>query len=282
MELKDGSIYLVHLCSRPLKNTGTSPMGRETAIQKMSWGNDGWLRKADHNVSPDIDVPAPDLDQKRWESEAGRTEFESMQLPVEFQWLRTPWPEELYSLTLRPGWLRLFGHESLGSWFKQALIARRQQSLSFTAQTRLEFEPETFQQIAGLVCYYNSHKYFYLYISHDEAVGKHIGIMNCLADTTQKSVYPLQSNPIVLTPGQPVSLRVGVTYENLEFSWSLDENTWDKIDITLNAGLLSDEAGRGEDANFTGAFVGMCAQDLSGCKKYADFKYFEYRDTGPG
>ena len=32
--------------------------------------------------------------------------------------------------------------------------------------------------------------------------------------------------------------------------------------------------------NFTGAFVGMCCQDLAGTAKVADFDYFEYRERG--
>ena len=35
----------------------------------------------------------------------------------------------------------------------------------------VEFEPEHFQQMAGLVCYYNSAKFHYLYVSHDEQAG---------------------------------------------------------------------------------------------------------------
>ena len=76
-----------------------------------------------------------------------------------------PWPEELFSLTARPGFLRLYGRESLGSLFRQSLVARRQQAHCFSASTIVDFEPETFQQMAGLVCYYNSAKFHYLYVS---------------------------------------------------------------------------------------------------------------------
>jgi beta-xylosidase len=31
-------------------------------------------------------------------------------------------------------------------------------------------------------------------------------------------------------------------------------------------------------ANFTGAFVGLCCQDLSGNRQAADFRYFLYRE----
>jgi len=39
---------------------------------------------------------------------------------------------------------------------------------------------------------------------------------------------------------------------------------------------LSDEGGSGEHASFTGVFVGMCAFDISGMAKPADFSHFDY------
>jgi xylan 1,4-beta-xylosidase len=41
---------------------------------------------------------------------------------------------------------------------------------------------------------------------------------------------------------------------------------------------LSDEASPPGNPNFTGAFVGMCCQDMTGIRRSADFDYFEYRE----
>ena len=51
-----------------------------------------------------------------------RRDFDGTELPPEFQWLRTPEPEKLFALTGTA--LRLYGRESIGSWFEQALVAR--------------------------------------------------------------------------------------------------------------------------------------------------------------
>jgi len=67
-------------------------------------------------------------------------------LPLDFQWLRSPWPEELFSLTARLGYLRLFGRETPGSMFRQALVARRQQAHCYSVSTVVEFEPQHYQQ----------------------------------------------------------------------------------------------------------------------------------------
>ena len=66
-------------------------------------------------------------------------------LPLDFQWLRTPHPERIFSLTGRAGWLRLHARESIGSWFEQALVARRQEHFVYRAETGVHFHPCAFQ-----------------------------------------------------------------------------------------------------------------------------------------
>jgi xylan 1,4-beta-xylosidase len=47
VETQNGETYMVYLCGRPLRNRGRCTLGRETAIQKMIWGQDDWLRTWD-------------------------------------------------------------------------------------------------------------------------------------------------------------------------------------------------------------------------------------------
>ena len=58
---------------------------------------------------------------------------------MEFQWLRTPYPERLFTLTGKA--LRLHARESIGSWFEQSLVARRQEDFAFHGETSLDFRP---------------------------------------------------------------------------------------------------------------------------------------------
>ena len=58
---KGGETYMVYLCGRPLRNRGRCTLGRETGIQKMHWGPDGWLRTADGTGLPSVEVAAPPL-----------------------------------------------------------------------------------------------------------------------------------------------------------------------------------------------------------------------------
>ena len=275
VETPAGEVYMVHLCGRPLRNRGRCTLGRETAIQKMAWSDDGWLRTADGEVVPRTEVDAPALPAHPFPALPEREDFDAPHLPLAFQWLRSPWPEELFSLTDRPGHLRLYGRETLGSLFRQSLVARRQQAHSFSASTRLEFEPETFQQMAGLICYYNAGKFHYLYVSTDEEIGKHLRVMSCLPDSVQSDVF---SAPVALPGGAPVELRVEIDDERLYFAWRTGESPWNWLPGPLDASILSDEAAAPGTPNFTGAFVGMCCQDLGGTRHPADFDWFSYRE----
>jgi xylan 1,4-beta-xylosidase len=169
----------------------------------------------------------------------------------------------------------LYGRETVGSLFRQALVARRLQAHCVTAGTVVEFEPEHFQQMAGLICYYNSLKFHYLYISHDAETGKHLRVMSCLPDAAQSDAF---SAPVPVPSGIPVCLRVEIDYERLWFAYRLGAGEWRRLAGPLDASILSDEATAPGAPNFTGAFVGMCCQDLAGTGKTADFDYFEYRE----
>ena len=277
VETRNGETYMAYLAGRPLRNRGRCTLGRETAIQKMVWDEDDWLRTLDGEGVPTIETPAPGLPVHEFPSALVREDFNSPQLPIDFQWLRTPWPEEIFSLTARPCFLRLFGRETIGSSFRQSLVARRQQSHCFSAATVVEFEPDHFQQLAGLVCYYNSTKYHYLYLSRDETVGKYLRVMSCAPDALQADAF---TPSIPIPPGRPVHLRVEVDYERLHFAYRAEgaDNDWRWLPQQFDASILSDECSAPGQPNFTGVFIGMACQDLAGTGKHADFDFFEYAE----
>ena len=274
VETPSGETYMVYLCGRPLRNRGRCPLGRETAIQPMEWSADGWLRTVDGQGVPMLEAPGPTLPAQPFPGRASRQDFDGSELPLEFQWLRTPWPDEVFSLSARPGHLRLFGRETVGSQFHQALVARRQESHSFSASTSVDARPQHFQQAAGLICYYNSVKFHYFYISHDERVGTHLRVMSCLPDQVQTDAF---TDPIRIRSETRVHLRVEIDCERLQFGYRLDgDEDWHWLPQIFDASILSDEATAPGLPNFTGAFVGMCCQDLAGTRMPADFDYFEY------
>ena len=281
VETPDGQVYHTHLCSRPLPGLRRSPLGRETAIQKCVWGDDGWLYLAQGGQVPAVEVEAPFAAEAEVEPPTRCYPFSPGPLPLDFQWLRTPHPERIFSLEARPGWLRLIGRESIGSFFEQALVARRQQHFAYRAEAELDFRPVTFQQAAGLTAYYNRHKFHALAVTWDEALGRCLTIMSSLADVPHaRLTFPLaQSIPL---PGDaPVRLAASVDRAELRFAYALGEGEWREAGPVLDASIVSDEAGAGEHGNFTGAFVGMFAFDTSGAAIAADFREFAYEGRAP-
>lgn len=269
--------YMVHLCGRPLPNTDRCILGRETAIQKVEWREDNWL----YLVNSCQKLPSWEIEvyseSQCTEVESAKTiqydDFNSTHLDINFQSLRIP-ADRFMSLTERPGFLRLYGKESLGSKFIQSLIARRQQAFSYCAETCLEFEPETTQQLAGLVCYYNTENYYYLRVSTDEELGgKCIGVLANINNDFSESM--LQDENVLIAGAASIYLKVEVHYSELRFFYALQKGQWKQIGKVYDASTLSDDAIQGSSA-FTGAFVGVACQDLSGRNKHADFDYFSY------
>jgi xylan 1,4-beta-xylosidase len=276
VQTADGRWYLVHLASRPLAGLRRSPLGRESCIQEVVQDEDGWFRLRHGGRLAADTIEAPDLARFGVDPPLDCDEFDHHVLNPVYQWLRRPHPERFCDLQARPGFLRLTGGESLGSLYDQSLLARRQVDFCFTALTTLEFEPVHFQHMAGLVLYYNASKFHYLYLSHDAELGKHLAVMSGTGEVSTRAEFPGYAQRVPLPGQQPVHLRAEVEQAQLRFAWSLDGEEWHVLPLDLDASLLSDEAGKGEGAQFTGNFIGLCCQDLDGHGIHADFDRFHY------
>ncbi len=264
-----GDTWMVYLCGRPLPLSDRCTLGRETAIQPMRWGEDGWLRTEAGDATPVGTVPSGAVEIPTVE----HSDFSAATLPPAFQWLRTPYPDYLFSLSARPGHLRLYGRETIGSQFTQSLVARRQQAFRYHAETLVDFEPEHFQQAAGLVCYYNSTKFHYLHVTTDDEGRRQIQVLSAIPTATGSSRV---SEPVRIDPG-PIALRAEINHEQLRFGYRMTGQTdWCWLPETFDASILSDEATLPGLPNFTGGFVGMACQDVSGAGRHADFAYFDY------
>lgn len=259
-------------------------LGRETCLQKVRWSPDGWLRLAyDGALSgggaiprgegtpppgtlPQIIVPAPSgVAPHPWPATPTGDDFAAPQLDPSWSALRGPVDGSWASLTARPGWLRLRGRESLHSLFCQSLVAQRLTEHRTTARTCLEFRPEHFTQSAGLVCYYDTRTHFYLRVTHDEARGRVLGVVW----TDDGSYGEAAGAGLEVNDWPAFHLQAEIDGARLQFSASRDGGTWQPVGPALDASKLSDDYGAG--LHFTGAFVGLCAQDLGGAGISADF-----------
>lgn len=276
VETPDGEIFHTHLCSRPLPGTRRSPLGRESAIQKCRWDDDDWLYLEPSGPAPSDEVPAPKGAAAKENRRAIIRHFDTNELTPEFQWLRTPYPDRIFSLTGQA--LRLHARESIGSWFEQSLVARRQEHFSFRAETEVVFNPSSYQQAAGLTHYYNRHKFHFIGVTWHETDGRILTILSCPGDWPDGRLeFPL-TETIALPGNGPIGLAMEVDHADLRFFFRTGPDAgWQSAGPSLDASVISDEGGRGEHGSFTGAFTGMAAFDTSGSAITADFSQFTYQ-----
>ncbi len=285
VEAKDGSWYCVYLMGRPLNQRNPDhalrfpgcrryPLGRETAIVRMEWTEEGWLQLANGTNLPDLETEISGHEPYPFLSKPIRDHFNSGTIDLEFQSLRIPLDESFLSLEARPGYLRLYGREGLASLFAQSLLARRWTSFHFRAAAKVAFDPTVFKQMAGLICMYDHENYLYLHITHDENIGRCISILKA-----ENKNYSYPHGFIPIEDGE-VELEVEVHEEKLQFYYKSKTMSKQKIGTSMDCSFLSDEACN--QGWFTGAMVGMCCQDLTGNCIYADFDWFEYEELDLG
>jgi xylan 1,4-beta-xylosidase len=136
-------------------------------------------------------------------------------------------------------------------------------------ETAVEYTPENFQQMAGLIFYYDTDDYVYLRITTHETLGKCIGI-----NESKHGVYDeLLDQDIPLKSTGEVKIKAKVDQQWLQFAYA-EEDEWKNIGSKIDISHLSDDDA--DYIRFTGTFVGICTQDLSGQKKPSYFSYFKY------
>jgi xylan 1,4-beta-xylosidase len=277
VETQNGEWYLAHLCGRPLKGNHCV-LGRETALQKMRWDDDGWIRLDQGGNRPALDVPGPNLPIYLMQKDQSRDDFDEKTLPLYFQSVRVPMTEDWMSLTARTGYLRLYGRESLASRHRVSLVGRRLAAFDADVEICMEFDPKNFQQMAGLSAYYQTVLYHYLHVTYDEDIGgTALSILTC---DRGKYSFPL-TKPVPLDRAIRVYLGMSIRHEKMQFRYSLDGRDWNNIGPECDMTILSDEHAIGNPEHccgFTGAFIALCCQDISGSRIHADFDYLDYRE----
>lgn len=293
VETPSGEWWLAHLCSRPLRtgaaaNAGSPDktasaaahagdrcvLGRETALQRVVWTADGWLRLASGGVLPATELPAPaGLAPHPWPALPARTDFSGpAALDARWQSLRRPVDAGWADFNARPGWLRLAGGESPHSLRDQSLLARRLEDFRATATTRVEFSPERFSQFAGLVCWYDIRTNYALNLTLDDKLGRVARVQ--LSDDfayaePEDAVLPVGDWPAA------VWLRAEIDRAELRFSASPDGRAWTRVGGVFDFAKLSDD--HGSMLHFTGAMAGIACRDVAGRGGYADFEFFELK-----
>ena len=240
-------------------------LGRETFLAPVTWSEDGWP-VVNGNGTLETNLTAPRLPQHPWEKEPARDEFNPPALGLQWNFLRNPYAGD-FSLTERPGWLRLNGSAvTLNDQDSPAFVGRRQTDLACRASTRLSFNPQHENEEAGLVLRGNEKNHYEIGVTLKD--GKRQVFFRKTLDG--KTIEPVQYAEI---GSGDVILSVAASPLDYEFSCAPAKGPAKKLGTALTCDLSSEKAG-----GFTGVFMGLYATG-NGQKstRPADFDWFEYR-----
>lgn len=267
-ETHTGEVFMAYHCARPFIPELCCTLGREAAIQKMEWTEDGWLRMAGGGNLVRKESEEAAIAPYVAETLPGRDDFDSPVLRADYFAPRID-PGTFSDLVSRPGWLRLRGQESLSSTNRVSLLARVLPSVHMQITTRMDYAPERYQHSAGLVFYYDSMNYVWLRKTWSEEQGCPVLSVQEV-DRGGKNDHRDCEIP---APDGPVCLRLRIEGKAFSFSWSSDGEEWNAIGPVFSTWHLSDEhSGYGE---FTGAMFGLACVDALLHRKTADFDFLE-------
>lgn len=274
VETQNGEWYMVHLCSRPLGGEHWCTLGRETAIQKMVWDEDGWLRlKAGGRFACSSTEPPVGIAEEDKTCEEGFfDDFEKKELDTRYSSPRIDF-HSFADCSERPGWLRLRGQESLNSLHRVSLLAVRQQLRSCGAETAMEFSPEYPEQLAGLAYLYDAMNFYLLGKTVTEQGESVLVLLKSDTGTVSDEI-----EPIPIPARETLRLKAQVSEDGMSVSFFYcvgSETTWHQAGVSHSTQLLTDEYCRG----FTGAHFGLYVHDMTGLSQTADFDYLR---VGPG
>jgi alpha-N-arabinofuranosidase len=264
IQAHDKSWWMVFLAVRP---AGSYPAmhhtGRETCLAPVRWTEDGWPIVGELGlVRPDLEVET--LPLHPWPAEPARDGFDTPALRLSWNFLRNP-REGDWSLSERPGWLRLNGSAvTLDDVDSPAWVGRRQQHLSARAETWLEFDPQRDDEEAGLTVYMNERHHYEVAVTRRDdtrciMVRRRIGSLRRIVAREAISAGP-------------VRLAVEGTPERYAFSYAVGDGALRPLAAGETRYLATEVAG-----GFTGVYLALYATgNGEPCTTPADFDWFEY------
>ena len=271
VNLDEKNAYLVHLCARPFVPELRCTLGRETAIQKMIWTEDGWLRLADGSNLAKLETEETGLVDFNAEILPDRDDFDGEVLRRDYYSPRI-FPSTFTDYKSRKGFVKLRGQESLSSLNKVSLLCRKLPSVNIIASAGLDFNPEIYQHSAGLVLYYDNMNYIAIRKYYSDTLKQPAIAIISLENGEKKELLDTRT----AVDGRPVCFELIVSERKSFFKWGYEGEETKPIGPVFDTSKFSDEYCKyGE---FTGTMVGIFAVDSMFHKKEADFDYFSVVD----
>lgn len=265
---QNGKWWCYYLCGRPNQGNYTT-IGRESALDPVTWTEDGWFVIND-GKGPSLTNEAPDLPEYPFERKL-YDDFDTETLGLDWQFVRLP-AVGSYSFTEKKGYYRIWTQDgTLNQIRSKNTLLRREQELSYEAETKVEFYPDLDGEQAGLTCYYSTVTYVRLSLCYENGRKLQLVINRNHGEEIVAQIDNVKEIPIYL--------KVVVDKLTRTFYYSYDGKEYILVGKLENCIYLCDEGVPDDPKRHTGTLVGIYANN-GGCgsRKAADFDFFSYKD----
>lgn len=263
VQAQDGTWWMVCLAFRtPGLYQNYHHLGRETFLAPVTWDAEGWPVVGSKGMI-ELEMPTETLPQHPWEEEPALDDFTLPTLNLGWNFLREPL-ETNWSLTERPGWLRLRGSAvTLNDSDAPAFIGRRQQHFTCTASVCLDFAATEDGDEAGLTVLMNEHHHYELAVTRLEDK-RHLIVRKTIGDLAAIVAR------ITIEDG---ILELYIQADPHRYTFQYKQGAELRTLATGEARYLSSEVAGG----FTGVYIAMYATgNGKPASVPADFDWFRY------
>ena len=262
VEDNNGNWWMVFLAFRTADGD-YHHLGRETFLAPVEWNKEGWP-VVNENGTVELTMETNKISAKQIMQDDFEDDFVDSTLNYQWNFIRNPY-ENMYSLTERKSYLRLYGSElSLNDMDSPAFVGKRQQQFNCRATTLLDFNPEKRNEEAGLTVFMNEKHHFEIAVIGDGSNRKII---------VRRTIGTLSAIVAEEVIGQgSVMLEISADKKEYHFKYGI-EDAVPKVIAEGETKYLSSEVAGG----FTGVYIGLYATG-NGLKNSisADFDYFRY------
>lgn len=261
---QNGDWYMVYLCGRAYEGK-YSMLGRETAIDPITWTEDGWPM-VNHLKGPSVLQIAPKLPTQAAGDCRGPESINR------YEWMTPREPSALDAIRIeKDGFYIRASQKPLWSVTAQNVLLRRQTAFNFSASAHLKWQELYDGQEVGICCYYDENTWVKCCLCKKDdryniEVAEHIGTDTKICIEKELKSYGLETQEDLIFCVETIGLERSF--------FLVQENLRAKICTLSNVYYLCDEGIR-MGKRFTGALVGMYAYSKEK-PLTAHFYNFEY------
>lgn len=268
VQTQNNEWWMVMLGVRPYGGNYTN-LGRETCLVPVDWSGTWPIVNPLGPVGRVMPVHRkPSLPKQPLLEKNNRDNFKSKELGLQWNFMQTP-IKSWWSLNESLGYLKIkLRPEIIEAKVNPSFIGKRQAHKNFTAITKMEFEPKSENEIAGMVLTRDVDNQFQLVCTLKDGK-KQLQLIRKVFNE-QKTVVIKEAT----VSGKSIYLKMEVLEQLITFSFSEDGENWTELVKDQDATIfsLAQKTGR-----FTGTFVGMyTSSNGKESSNFVLFDWFEY------